>query len=145
MKRPNAPTVATVLLLAGIFTAAIVRRKPRSAPGPKDTVYAMLDAARGGDTKAYLAQYTGSLAAQLRQAVTAAYLKSSNAEIKGIALSEPQFLSDREASVRLEYIYQDRNEVQMVYLDQTGGGWRIARVDSAERIKTLVPYGTPVQ
>ncbi len=28
---------------------------------------------------------------------------------------------------------------------KTPRGWRIARVDSAERIKTLVPYGTPVQ
>jgi len=30
-------------------------------------------------------------------------------------------------------------------LEKTTGGWKIARVDSAERVKTLVPYGTPVQ
>ena len=145
MKRPGAASIATVLLLAGLLAIALLRRQPRPAAGPKDAIYAMLDAARAGNTSAYLAQYTGTLAAQLHQAVTAAYLKSSNAEIKGIALSEPQFISDREASVRLEYIYQDRNEVQMIYLDRAGGGWKIARVDSAERIKTLVPYGTPVQ
>jgi hypothetical protein len=32
-----------------------------------------------------------------------------------------------------------------MYLERTPAGWKIARVDSAERIKTLVPYGTPVQ
>jgi hypothetical protein len=145
MKRPAPATVVTVLVLAGLVATALLRRQPKPEAGPKDTIYAMLDAARAGSTKAYLAQYTGPLAAQLQQAVSQVYLKSSNAEIKGVAISEPQFASDREATVRVEYIYQDRNEVQTVYLEQTGGTWKIARVDSAERVKTLIPYGTPVQ
>lgn len=145
MKRPNQATIATVLVIAGLFTMAILRRRPKPAAAPQDTIYAMLDAARAGNTAAYLSQYSGPLAAQLQQSVTAGYLKSSNAEIKGVSLSEPQLLSDREASVRLEYIYQDRNEVQTVYLERDSGAWKIARVDSAERIPTLVPYGTPVQ
>lgn len=145
MKRSQTATVATVLVLGGLVTAAILRRQPKPDTGPKDTIYAMLDAARAGSTSAYLAQYTGSLAAQLQQAVTPAYLRSSNAEIKGVAISEPQFVSGTEATVRVEYIYQDRNEVQSVYLEQAAGSWKIVRVDSAERVKTLIPYGTPVQ
>ena len=147
MKRPSPATLVTVVLMAGLAVTAILKRQPQqqTQAGPKDTIYAMLDAARAGSTSAYLAQYTGSLAAQLKQAVSAAYLKSSNSEIKGVAIAEPQFVSDREASVRVEYIYQDRNEVQTVYLEQSSGAWKIARVDSAERVKTLVPYGTPVQ
>ena len=31
------------------------------------------------------------------------------------------------------------------FLEKAPGGWKIARVDSTERVKTLVPYGTPVQ
>jgi hypothetical protein len=145
MKRPNRATIATLLVIAGLLALAILRRRPQAPTVPQDAIYAMLDAARAGDTSKYLAQYSGPLAAQLKQSVTPAYLKSSNAEIKGVSLSEPQFVSGQEASVRLEYIYQDRNEIQTVYLERVSGAWKIARVDSAERIPTLVPYGTPVQ
>jgi hypothetical protein len=77
--------------------------------------------------------------------LTANYLKDSHAAIKGVAVSDPQKITDREAKVRVEYIYQDRNEVQMVYLEKGSGGWKISRVDSDERVQTLIPYGTPVK
>jgi hypothetical protein len=32
-----------------------------------------------------------------------------------------------------------------MYLEKEASGWKIARVDRAERVKTLVPYGTPLQ
>ncbi len=44
----------------------------------------------------------------------------------------------------MEYVYKDRNEVQFVYLQKEGANWKIYRVDGAERIKTLVPYGSAV-
>jgi hypothetical protein len=72
-------------------------------------------------------------------------LKDSNAAIKGVAISEPQQLTDTQVKVRVEYVYQDRNEAQMMYLEKQSGIWRITQVDSTERVKTLVPYGTPVQ
>jgi hypothetical protein len=75
----------------------------------------------------------------------AKYLQETNAPIKGIAITEPQVLTDREVKARVEYVYQDRNEVQFFYLEKQGKLWKIARLDSAERVKTLVPYGTPVQ
>ena len=57
-------------------------------------------------------------------------------------------LTDRpnpgEARVRVEYIYSDRNEMQDVYLKQEGNNWKIVKVAGAERIKTLIPYGTAV-
>ena len=125
---------------------------PKADPTPQDAIYAMLDAARVGDTKTYLAAYTGQMSMSLQQAVAestvdkfATYLKNSNAEIKGVAINEPQTLTDREVKVRVEYVYQDRNEAQTMFLEKAPGGWKIARVESAERVKTLVPYGTPVQ
>jgi hypothetical protein len=45
----------------------------------------------------------------------------------------------------VEYVYQDRNEAQIMHLEKAGNDWKIARVDGAERVKTPVPYGTPVQ
>lgn len=125
---------------------------PKPDPTPQDAIYAMLDAARLGDVKTYLASYTGQMEASLKQSIGettasgfAKYLKDQNASIKGIAISEPQQLTDREVKVRVEYVYQDRNEAQMMFLEKSTGGWKIARVDGTERVKTLVPYGTPVQ
>jgi len=125
---------------------------PKAEPSPQDAIYAMLDAARVGDVKAYLTSYTGQMDAALKQSLAetteaslAKYLKDSNAAVKGIAISEPQTVTDREVKVRVEYVYQDRNEAQTMYLEKLSGGWKISRVDGAERVKTLVPYGTPVQ
>jgi hypothetical protein len=138
---------------SGVKMAEMVQSPaPKAEPSPQDAIYAMLDAARIGDVKAYLASYTGQMDAALKQSLAettepgfAKYLKDSNAAVKGIAISEPQPLTDREVKVRVEYVYQDRNEAQLMYLEKGPAGWKIARVDGAERVKTLVPYGTPVQ
>lgn len=126
--------------------------QPKPDPTPQDTIYAMFDAAREGDVRKYLSHYTGQMEASLKQSVAeqgesgfARYLKETNAPVKGIAIMEPQTLTDREVKLRVEYVYQDRNEVQVFYLEKQGKDWRIARLDTAERIKTIVPYGTPVQ
>lgn len=130
--------------------ASITGIAQRSDPTPQDAIYAMLDSARVGDIKKYMASYTGEMAQALQRARSestdfAKYLRDSNAAIKGIAVMEPQAVSDREVKTRVEYVFEDRNEVQFFYLDKMSGGWKISRVDSSERIKTLVPYGTPVQ
>ena len=152
MMRLRLSNAATVLLLAGLLALGILRRQDDPQVSPKDPIYAMLDAARAGDGKRYLEQYTGSMAALLKRTAEEktntgfqVWLKSRNAEIKGVAMSEPQMISDGEASIRVEYIYQDRNEVQMVFLERVDRAWKIARVDSAEQIKTLVPYGAAVE
>lgn len=157
MNRERLAAIATiVLVLAGSAFLILRQRQGAGLPGradtPQDTIYAMLDAARAGDATAFLNQYTGQMAAGLKQTRTEQgdqgfreYLRNSNSIIKGVALNEPKPVSDREVEVRVEYVYQDRNEVQVVSLEKTSGGWKIARVQSAERVKTLVPYGTPVQ
>ena len=119
------------------YAIAVFREGGFWKPGPstampQDTIYSMLDAARAGDTMAYLAQYTGRMEADLRQAIVektqagfSDYLRSSNAEIKGVAVSEPKPLSDTEVEVRVEYIYQERNEVQRAVLEKRGTSWSI--------------------
>ncbi len=123
-----------------------------TGPEPQDVIYAMQNAARTGDVKAYLSSYTGQMEVSLRQELSgttetafARYLQDSNAAIRGIAVSDPQKLTDLEARVRVEYIYQDRNEAQNIYLEKVPNGWKISRVDSGERVQTLIPYGTPVK
>jgi len=124
----------------------------KQAPDPRDAIYAMLAAARDGDVNAYLASYTGQMETALQGSVRettldgfARYLRDSNAQIKGVAITEPEPLSASQVKARVEYVYQDRNEAQTIYLEKVDGAWRISRVDGAERVKTLVPYGTPVQ
>ncbi len=39
----------------------------------------------------------------------------------------------------------DLNEAQFFFLSKTAAGWKIARVETSERVKTIIPYGTPVQ
>ena len=160
MKKERKTQLVTILILAVVVGLAVVRQTSISwqIPGfkhqpdrtPQDVIYAMLDAARAGDVKKYLASYTGPLAQSLKQTAGessdfAAYLRDSNAPLKGIAVTDPESLSDNAAKARVEYVYQDRNEVQYFYLDKTADGWKIARVDSADRVKTLEPYGTPVK
>ena len=152
MTRDRKAKILAVVVLAAAVGVAVMRKTPARRQEPQDAVYAMLDAARSGDVKSYLASYTGTMEAALRRTLAestnagfAKYLQDSNAAIKGVAISDPQAVSDTEVKLRVEYVYQDRNEVQMMYLEKAPGGWKIARADSEERIKTLIPYGTPVQ
>jgi hypothetical protein len=117
---------------------------------PQDAVYAMLDAARAGDVQRYMSMYIDPIQTPMRQAMSESrdfpkYLRDSNAGVKGVAVNEPETLPDGRVKARVEYVYEDRNEVQFMYLEKTRQGWKIANVDAADRVKTLVRYGTPVQ
>jgi len=171
MSKEKKTAVVTVVVLLGAFAIVLgqkngwrasaltdqvsqlsLKPQPKPEPTPQDSIYGMLDAARAGDVQLYLSNYTGQMSTALQQSIAEStepkfsqYLKDSNAAIKGVAISEPQVLSDSQVKVRVEYVFQDRNEAQTMYLEKQGGAWKITRVDSAERVKTLVPYGTPVQ
>jgi len=154
-RRAQAVTVAVLAVALGIGLARTTgwrRGAPAAAPEPQDTVYAMLNAARAGDVKTYLGAYTGAMEAALRQSLAestemafAQYLRDSTAELKGTAVAEPEQITATEVKIRVEYVYQDRNEVQPMVLEQGANGWKISRTEGEERVKTLVPYGTPVK
>lgn len=159
MTKERKAQIITVIILAAAASIAVARKgiiaptnAPKSDPTPQDAIYALLDAAREGRVSDYLAAHTGAMEQSLSKAIAesteagfAKYLKETNAAIKGIALQEPQVLTDREVKVRVEYVFADRNEIQFMYLEKSGNTWKVSRVDTAERIKTLVPYGTPVR
>jgi inactivated superfamily I helicase len=160
MSNERKARIVTIVILVVALGVVVVRTTDigasirgltqRADPTPQDAIYAMLDAARTGDVKKYMATYTGQMEQSLQRAKTdsadfAKYLRDSNTALKGIAVMEPQALSDREVKARVEYVYEDRNEIQFFYLEKSSDGWKISRVELAERVKTLVPYGTPVQ
>jgi hypothetical protein len=85
------------------------------------------------------------IVAEKGEAALAAYIRNFNASVKGVAIEEPQPTAEREVRLRVEFVYKDRNEAQIYYLEQGGGYWKIARQENAEGVKTLVPYGTTVE
>jgi hypothetical protein len=158
MTKERKAQAITVLVLAGGLGAALYRKgtfdrmslpaaisQQKAEATPQDTIYAMLDAAREGDVDKFLSAYGGDLQSSLRRSVTPQYLKDMNSPIKGVALNDPAPISEREVKVRVEYVFQDRNEAQIFYLEKAGADWKITRMENSERVKTLVPYGTPVQ
>jgi len=126
---------------------------PESPAGPPDSVvWRMVGASRAGDPARYLDCYTGEMEPRLRRdfeemgaARSRNYLLETHRHLKGVAVRSPRMSSPIEAQVPVEYVYEDRNEVQRFYVKNVGGVWKIDRVEGAERIKTLVPYGTPVE
>jgi len=126
-------------------------QKPAAAATPQDAIYGMLEAARAGDTRAYLDYFSGEMHAELLQVIKedseptfATYLKSQNRAFEGVAVSLTNRPSDAEAQVRVEYIYRGHNEVQGVYLRKEPSGWKIVRVANAEQLTTPFPFGTAV-
>lgn len=154
MSRQTIARIVTILVLVAALGVVVARkidfRAAAQPPRPQDAVYAMLEAARNGDVPKYLASYTGSMAESLERARSESsdfskYLRDMNASLKGVAVMEPQTQPDGQVQLRVEYVYDDRNESQFFYLVKTSGGWKISRIETAERVKTLIPYGTPVQ
>ncbi len=81
-------------------------------------------------------------------AAFAAYLRdSATASSKASPSTNRQIIGDREASVQVEYVHAGGpQEVQIMHLEKVGdSAGESARVEGAERIKTLIPYGTPVK
>ncbi len=152
MKIGIAHVLSSIILLAGISVLAVrnVRRAPTLA-GPEEAVYAMFEAARAGSVDGYLNAFGGSLQDSLRSTIAektapafAVYLSESAAPVKGIALSDPQWESETKARIRLEYIYQDRNEVQSIEIQKISKSWKITKFEAGESVKAPIPYATPM-
>lgn len=163
MSKQRLAQILTLLILAAVLGVTLAQRNgwnwrgmlSRSQPTeatPEDAIYNMLDAARNGDVKKYLAAYNPTMQTALRQSIADSsdtgfrrYLQDTNATLKGVAVMPPEKTSDTEVKVRVEYVYQERNEAQTMYMEKSGSTWKIARVENAQRVKTLIPYGTPVR
>jgi hypothetical protein len=118
---------------------------------PEDAIYGMLDASRTGDIKAYLDTFSGSMHDQLVQVVKensdsrfSSYLKAQDAAFEGVAVAIIDQPNSEQAEARVEYVYQNRNEIQNIYLTKRRERWKIFKVTGVEPVKTLIPFGTAV-
>jgi hypothetical protein len=155
MKPDRKAQLATLLMIVALGSVALwkqgVFQKVAAAPAqPQDTIYETLDAVREGNLQKYLEAHTGGMETSLRRASAEIgeerllkSLQERNAPVKGVAIQEPERVSDREVKAQVEYVFADRNELQIVYLERTGDRWKIARVDGTQRTEPVIPYGTP--
>lgn len=148
----TAVALGILLLLLSVRRGSVASTGAGQAQTPQDAIYTMLDAARSGNVRAYVSHYADPMARHLRQTIREKtengfrdYLISFDSAIKGVAVMDPVPASGDEITVRVEYIYQDRNEAQLMHLVKQGGEWKISRVETTERASTLIPYGTPVE
>lgn len=118
----------------------------------EDVVFALFEAMRNGDVRAYMNCLGGEAYERMARALREmgdknfrAYLKRMHSEVKGVATSEDQRISRNELILRVEIVFEERNEVQRYRLRRIGGQWKIIRMGASQYIKPPIPYGTPVQ
>lgn len=153
--RKSLPIFITSLLIVGALFFFAQRQKQNvaqettgSSSAAEAVIWQMLDAARAGDGAAYLNCFTGELKQKLERTRAemgaqsfSEYLKRLAAELTGVAVSDFAQRNEREAGLRVEFLYRGKNEAQQHHFQQVNGTWKIAQVEGAERVNVLVPYG----
>lgn len=139
-------------LIVGLVAAALLMRGGEQLPNtPEEAIAEFFDAARDGNTRAYLRLTTGELRESLDQLrkqqgveTFQANLKRTNDGIMGQAMRELPDAPTGTAAYEIELIFKDRNEVQTFRLEQSGSGWAIASIEVARVYQPEIAYGTPV-
>ena len=156
--KKHLPAIITAMLILGAILFFTQRERitnwsatNKTLATPEDVIWLMSDAAREADVKSYLDCFSGELRQKLAKTSTemgearfGQYLKKLNEEVTGIAVSDLEQKDQRSASLRVEFVYRGRNESQLHRFKMENGVWKIDGVDSAENVKTLIPYGTDV-
>ncbi len=149
----------TVVLLTGALALLTQRerlsgwRSEKTAVStPEDVVWRMSDAAREGDVEAYLDCFSGALKQNLQKTATdmgeaqfRQYLKTLNHEVTGIAVSDLEQVNEQTATLKVEFVFRGKNEAQKHRFRLVDGKWKIDGVETAARIKTLIPYGAEAE
>jgi hypothetical protein len=153
------PAILTVTLMLATLLVLTQRERLRHwqtnsvAPAaPEEVIWQMSDAARAGKADAYLACFSGELRMRLEKTASemgaarfTEYLQQLNREVTGIAVSDLAQSDADTARLRVEFVLRGKNEAQTHHFKRRDGQWMIERVDDAEQVKVLIPYGTAVQ
>jgi hypothetical protein len=154
MKSAWTARALAVAALLGALALGVSRRGATPATTEEAisaAIYDTMNAARAGDVSRYLGGYTGAMRASLERSLDESgrpafvrYLQGLDSGVKGLAVWV-ETSGEREAKARLDYVYQERNDVQVVYLEKVQGDWRIARTERDQTMKAAIPYGTPMR
>ncbi len=153
MKKHLPAIVTALLIVMGVVYLAQRHRSisSESATNPEDVIWRMIDAAREGNSEAYLDCFSGALrqnlektAAEMGEQRFREYLRQLNDQIVGVATSEPERLGEREARLSVEFVYRGKTETQKHHFRLVDGSWKIEQIDSAAARQNVIPYGTEV-
>lgn len=150
------PAIVTILLIVGALVFLTQRERlsswrfeKKTSGTPEDIIWSMSDATREGDVHAYLDCFSGALKQNLQKTADdmgesqfSRYLKELSDEVTGITVSELEQADEQTATLKVEFVFRGKNEVQKHSFKFLAGAWKITKVDGAEQIKTLIPYGT---
>lgn len=153
--KQSAVFVATLALLAGALYLGRGGPRPtvQSATSPAGCLERMFRAAEQGDVPTYLDCFTGQQRDRLvnelnrqSEADFAASLLEAVRTLKGRAISGPTDTAPdaSRATLAVERIYGQHTERQRYHFLRETDGWRIASVDAVEKLRSPIPYGTPV-
>ena len=75
------------------------------------------------------------------------YLARLAGPIQGLAadLTRKEPVGPDTIRLPIQFIYRDRNEMQLFTLRREGERWRIIAIENVRSAPTLIPYGTPMQ
>ena len=137
-----------VVASGGIMTCA---GKPGEESSPAGVVRAMSLFSRDGRVNDYLDCFTGELRAKLEQTRDQAKpgefadaLRRRSAPVRGLAVSDQTQLDAETMRLKIEWVFDDRNEIQTFTLRKVQGAWKIADMTDAQYRKPDVSYGTKV-
>ncbi|MFA4015367.1 MAG: hypothetical protein RUDDFDWM_000447 [Candidatus Fervidibacterota bacterium] len=119
---------------------------------PEDVVLAMFNAMERGDVRTYLSLLDGKAKERvmlfLREVGWKEFgrqLRKMHEGIKGIAVLPDEPLSEDEVKLKVELVFEGKNETQFVRLKRYGRGWKVIEFTQPEHQPQLIPYGTPVK
>ncbi|OPZ05375.1 MAG: hypothetical protein BWZ10_03049 [candidate division BRC1 bacterium ADurb.BinA364] len=151
MKRKTSTAIAAAIALAiGLAAGGCgAGQGDGAAKTPSERVRLMSQSARLGQTDAYLACFDGDLKTELAHArdqageeAFADMLRRRAAPVRGMAISDQTDAGDSMVRLKVEWVFEDRNEIQAIGLRQSNGDWKIVQMDEAQYRKPAIPYGT---
>jgi hypothetical protein len=71
-------------------------------------------------------------------------LRRRAAPVRGIAFSDEIRLDEETIRIKVEWVFEDRNEIQHFMLKKAGDVWKIVDMTEARYKKPIIPYGTKV-
>ncbi|MDX2033928.1 MAG: hypothetical protein SF339_24860 [Blastocatellia bacterium] len=143
MMKKRLPVVATLLLIAAALAYFTRGQRPAESTAPlpigdtpEAVIWHMADAARTGDTAAYLDCFSGELREKLRRTAVdlgeepfRQYLQRLHDEVAGLAVSDLIRNGADEVSLLVEFAHRDRNESQRHHFRRENGAWKIVRIE----------------
>lgn len=139
------------VVLLGLTVCACGRGKSTEDASASGCIRAMSTDSREGRVEDYLDCFTGELRAKLEQARDqmkpgefAQTLRRRSAPVRGIAIYDQTEVDDKTTRLKVEWVFEDRNEIQTFTLRKVKGAWKISDMTESEFKKPEIPYGTKV-